>query len=631
MKVFFKTIFINLCFISILFAQQPVPENLVAEVANFQIENQSQIFVHLNWDKVTDSNGDSAPLYNIYRKDGNISNDNEFVSLGSVLWNTSFMDRTVNVGSTYTYYITSMKEVESAPSEMVEIIVEENSIGIASSKVSGKVRDESTLDPLAGVYVTLISKMNFTSHSVMTDNEGNFSTEVIPGDYIVYFKSNSGYYSEFYDNVNHVWEATILTLDADQTYSDINADLTPLNFGEIFSISGSVSDVEGHPVEAMIDIMKVGKQSRNPLNHHRVTTDSDGKFIVNVPEGIEVVVYAYPNDPSLAGEFFDDSYSLANAAKLEVTQNIENINFILASKSAGTSTINGNIHNSNNETVQAMVVAVNLGMNRYDRKNNLRVFADENGNYSFKDLTNGDYILFALPEEGYLPTFYKEDGTFTFKWKDADILTLEDNTILSNIDFALTPVPAIPENGFAEIGGTILDNLGQPLPDASVYIFNNANEIVSYSITDKNGHYSASGLIPGKYLVVCDNYAYSNGAESDVYLGYDQPATLNFTLNSEIALNINEFKVVNTYQLLQNYPNPFNPTTKIYFSILDKNNVNLTIYDILGREIKVLVNRQLNPGEYNYQFNANDLPSGIYLYKLTAGNFTQTKKMMLLK
>ena len=85
------------------------------------------------------------------------------------------------------------------------------------------------------------------------------------------------------------------------------------------------------------------------------------------------------------------------------------------------------------------------------------------------------------------------------------------------------------------------------------------------------------------------------------------------------------------YVLEQNYPNPFNPSTTIKFGIPVKNNVVVKIYNSLGVEIATLVNEVREAGSYEIQFNANNFSSGIYYYKITSGNFVETKKMILLK
>jgi len=85
------------------------------------------------------------------------------------------------------------------------------------------------------------------------------------------------------------------------------------------------------------------------------------------------------------------------------------------------------------------------------------------------------------------------------------------------------------------------------------------------------------------------------------------------------------------YNLSQNYPNPFNPSTTIRYSIPSPDLVRIKIYDILGREVQMLVNELQQAGTYEVQFDASGLASGIYLYRIESGNFLQTRKMILLK
>ncbi len=87
----------------------------------------------------------------------------------------------------------------------------------------------------------------------------------------------------------------------------------------------------------------------------------------------------------------------------------------------------------------------------------------------------------------------------------------------------------------------------------------------------------------------------------------------------------------NNYMLYQNFPNPFNPSTDIRFRIAKFGFVTLKIYNILGREVATLVIKELSPGSYNVKWDASKFSSGIYFYQIKAGNFYQTKKMLLLK
>ena len=96
-----------------------------------------------------------------------------------------------------------------------------------------------------------------------------------------------------------------------------------------------------------------------------------------------------------------------------------------------------------------------------------------------------------------------------------------------------------------------------------------------------------------------------------------------------------QYSLPTEYKLEQNFPNPFNPTTKIRFSIPDKGAglalTELKVYDILGNEVSTLVNEPKEPGYYEVEFNASELASGVYIYRLQASSFVFTKKMLMLK
>jgi hypothetical protein len=85
------------------------------------------------------------------------------------------------------------------------------------------------------------------------------------------------------------------------------------------------------------------------------------------------------------------------------------------------------------------------------------------------------------------------------------------------------------------------------------------------------------------------------------------------------------------FNLEQNYPNPFNPATTISFSLPSKSFVSLKVYDTLGREVFTILSEELSAGTYSKQLNVADLPSGVYFYRLHAGSYIGTKKIVLLK
>jgi hypothetical protein len=85
------------------------------------------------------------------------------------------------------------------------------------------------------------------------------------------------------------------------------------------------------------------------------------------------------------------------------------------------------------------------------------------------------------------------------------------------------------------------------------------------------------------------------------------------------------------FSLYQNYPNPFNPSTTIKFDIPEKSNVKLQVYDILGKVVDIMIDQVLEAGSYSYTYANKNLSSGVYFYQLTAGDFSEVKKMSLIK
>jgi hypothetical protein len=118
---------------------------------------------------------------------------------------------------------------------------------------------------------------------------------------------------------------------------------------------------------------------------------------------------------------------------------------------------------------------------------------------------------------------------------------------------------------------------------------------------------------------------------------YDSTKLLTYNIDyityEPTILSSNEIltEVPNDFNLYQNYPNPFNPITKIKFDIPKSSFATLKIYDVEGKEMEVLVNQNMEAGTYEFNWDASKLASGIYFYRLTAGDFVNVKKMVLLK
>ncbi len=129
----------------------------------------------------------------------------------------------------------------------------------------------------------------------------------------------------------------------------------------------------------------------------------------------------------------------------------------------------------------------------------------------------------------------------------------------------------------------------------------------------------------------------------DYNIGKTEADTIEFMITDDKSVYLTkqfilQYALPTEYKLEQNYPNPFNPNRKIRYSIPNviasetkQSAVKLIVYEILGNEVRTLVNEQKEPGYYEVEFSASQLASGVYIYRLQAGSYVSTKKMMVLK
>ncbi len=135
----------------------------------------------------------------------------------------------------------------------------------------------------------------------------------------------------------------------------------------------------------------------------------------------------------------------------------------------------------------------------------------------------------------------------------------------------------------------------------------------------------AAGMYNIGYLISINDYNLTNPDEFDVRL--ENPINVGNVGIEETQLP----GLAEQFELEQNFPNPFNPSTTIRYAIQQRTDVKLAVYDLSGREVTVLYQGAKAPGNYEIQFDASELASGVYLYRLVAGNFVQTRKMMLVR
>ena len=158
------------------------------------------------------------------------------------------------------------------------------------------------------------------------------------------------------------------------------------------------------------------------------------------------------------------------------------------------------------------------------------------------------------------------------------------------------------------------------IADCALYTYDASGNMITFSFGGWAGStwepYSISEEVP-------------NGPQNEVYLA--SYIKITYKSVNATSISISNPNIPKGFSLSQNYPDPFNPTTTISFTIPTRSSVSLKIFDILGREVATIVSQELPAGTYSRQWNAAKMSSGIYFYRLQAGSFTQTKRLVLLK
>ncbi len=231
----------------------------------------------------------------------------------------------------------------------------------------------------------------------------------------------------------------------------------------------------------------------------------------------------------------------------------------------------------------------------------------------------GDYYPGNMIGQSYPGISASEDGQVLYamwtgpEMTDADTMNVDQTYLLYWTDLY---------HAVSEDGGATWEYLGVfpgMLPNVGESYGHAAQHLEKISDTEYRAHiiYLAD-MSPGTSL-------FGEGdatALADVlYDTYDIVIT---SVDDNIAM-------VRNFELAQNYPNPFNPSTIISYTLAERSNVTLKVYDVLGKEVANLVNNSQEAGTHQVTFDASNLATGLYIYTLNAGNFTSSKKMMLIK
>lgn len=367
----------------------------------------------------------------------------------------------------------------------------------------------------------------------------------------------------------------------------------------------------------------------------QLTTDIYGNYYAPLPPG-EYTVAA--DRDSFYLTYFEGKADPFSADVITILDDsTHTINIELAKIDSFNNSISGSILDSLNLVpLRKGVIVVRKGTHTPNKiragENGRSAYAaivNTNGTYKVHGIEKSDYYFVQSFSDFYVPAYYSESNISPAFWQQADSVFITGELSGRNISMARDS-----SYGGGIVSGNILINgrMADSLDNVVVYAQTAGyGNLVNYTLDKEEYGYKLKELPYGNYKLIAQSIGLED-AESDIITiapGQTSVEGINLVFN---ITDIKEFEhLPSSHVLKQNYPNPFNPSTKIDFYISTYTNVVLKISNILGEEIAVLVKDALSPGSYSYTFSGKGLSSGTYFVTLIAGDYSSTKKILLLK
>lgn len=464
-----------------------------------------------------------------------------------------------------------------------------------------------------------------------------------------YVNSNTGYASSVYSgrfykttNGGTVWNQVIIqnpTLSA-SGFDFIDADniLTVSKYGLIEKTTNGGTNWQNYSNILYSSVNSISfpnintgfaagyKYIQNKSIFKTIDQGNNWFELTSVPDSNFYSIYFLDINTGFAGGYYSDLYKTTNSGQswnmliLQENSIIRDIKFI-NSTTGFLSSSQGSIYKT-----------TNTGTNWN------RVNFDSNSGYLFKLSFPNQLVGYAAGEAFYkstnggnnwfiLPGPISSNLNWSMHFFDENTGLLGGNfgeiSRTTNGGFNWTTFQSNPQFALRSIK-FVNNNTGFIVGSASV----STTDVGLLLKTTNNGlNWQRQNLIANQYL---NDICFVNNLTGFI-TGQDGLILKTTTGGEFIGINQISSEIPKSYYLQQNYPNPFNPITNIKFNIPKRSNVKISIYDILGKEISVLVNEELNSGTFEVNWDASNFPSGVYFYKIETDEFSESKKMVLVK
>lgn len=464
--------------------------------------------------------------------------------------------------------------------------------------IAGTVTDATTDEPIAYAWIiaTHIEAPHFHRWAV-TNDDGEYTMEVPSGAYHIDAWAYGYLHGSLEDSV--VVEDSIVT--------GVDIALMPIVYG---SISGTVYDtITGETIaHALVEARII-----NGWHRKHTWSDSIGNYTLERLSSGDYRVSAF------AHCYFPKVYP--DTVTVEGDENVPGIDFYLIPVTepfdgyiAGTVTD----ENTSEPVADALLVAFGLGPFHQFRVRFTR--SGDDGSYIFENLPPVEFKVLCL-SFGYEPEFFDDKDN----WWDADVVIPDAD----NIDFALTASALGPR----VLAGTVIED-DIPVTGALV-LAKQDDEVIDISVTYPDGSYIFEGIESGNYTIEVLTPSSNEGSLENVTVLFSDVYDADIILCST-SVDEGDVNLPTSTTLMQNFPNPFNASTNISFNLANDTEVELTVYNLLGRKVATLVSGNMTAGLQMVTWDGKDatgnqVATGLYLYVLKTDDGSQSKQMLLLK
>ena len=502
------------------------------------------------------------------------------------------------------------------------------------SNVSGVVVFDDSSTPVENALVFLISP-NATTSSGRTNAQGRYTALVGNAqDYLALVRvqgADSAFiYTEFFDDAASPTEAIRFTVDQGVVTQTNGTLITSIDFSipnlaqnVTTTVSGRVTDTDNQAI-ADAEVTVTNYFGYWDLQRFTARTDSDGRYTVTIEGPYLQRLTAWAEKTGFMRQYYDSASVAYKARPIPIdieNPTAESIDFVLTPLEVpGTEepSVTGTVTNTSEAPLSEVLV---MGVHA-ETEAVVHAYTDADGRYVLPDVQDGAYFLLFTANR-YEPAFAGGGRS----WTEAQAVSVSDGV---QYDARLAAIA--PTGGSQILTGHVWSSDRTSKDGALVSVEDESGRLLGYDLTDADGVYRIENLSAGVVRLRAETFS-GEQLQREADLFADSPVRVaDLTLERASPVSTEQApRLPAKFKLDGAYPNPFNPSTVIAYSLTERADVTLTVFDVLGRTIATLVEGPQSPGAHTARFEATGLPSGLYFYRLSAAGQNRTQSMVLLR